>query len=151
MVDLRRVGVALGRLFVRCVEAGLAALVVISVWALADLQRSTGPDPPEQAGTFAWAFLFAWFFATVGLVVLVGVHLLVGGHRSWSASGNRSLRRPLGRLLAEAAVGTAVVVAAPPLVPSVGAVVFGAPAALAWAVLVHVVVDAVRSGRSLLG
>lgn len=149
MVELRRIGRRLGQLLVRGIQSVTALLLLLSLWALGGVP--SGPNAPEQAGTFVWAFLFSWGFATFVLVVLVGVHLLVNGYRSWAAEDPRSLRRPIRRLAIESIIGAAIVMSTPSLRPSGGGIVFAAPAALAWTVLIHHAIDTFRYARQRVG
>lgn len=149
MVDIRRVGGAIGHILVRGIEVSLAVLLIFSVWALGELP--TGSSAPEQTGTFVWAFLFSWGFATVLLVVVTGIHLIILGYRRRSAEDPSPLRRPLRRVASEIVLGAAIVVAAPPLDLSTRSMLFMIPAVLAWTVLIHFTVDLVQFGRSTFG
>lgn len=151
MVDWHGVGRRLVWLLVRGVETALALLVLLSVWLLVDVP--SGPDAPEQAGTFTVGFLFSLAFATFFLVVVVGVHLLVGGYRLWSAGGAGAFRRPVARLAAELALGAGLAVVTSPFDVFADRffVALAAPTVLGWAVLVHFGVGTVQFVRSQAG
>lgn len=149
MVDLRQAARVIGRGAVGGLEVLLAMAVLGNFWLFADLP--SGPGAPEQAGTFTWAFLFVWAVTAISLVAVVLGHLLVNGYQRWARSGAPRLRRPAGRLGLELALGAGFGWLVSPLGAGEGSLVLLAPAGLAWSVLIHYAVDAVRFGLNASG
>lgn len=148
MEDVQRFARILGQIIVRAVQVFLAILLLFSFWAFGDLP--SGPDAPEQAGTLGWALIFAAGFATLFLVVIVVGHFLFKAYRAWSSEQDQRHWWSVGRLAVEIVLGVAIVAVLPPLDLSGVGLLLLAPAALAWAVLIHYTIETLQLSRAKL-
>lgn len=143
MVDLRRLGGVLGGFLTRVVQSGLAILVLLSLWLMGEIP--SGPNAPEQAGTFTWAFLFSWGFASAFLLTIIVGHILFRSHRMWSAGAFSELRSSASRIATESILGLLIMgfqITSTEVSP-----VLAAPALIAWTVLIHHSVGLIQFSR----
>lgn len=152
MVDLKRVGLALGWLLLRGVEAVLALGTLLTVWLLVDFAAMPDTGNPEAAATIGFALLFGWVTAAGLLALVAGGHALVGGLRMASNDGFDAVVDSLPRLAVETlvALGLFAVVPFGNVFSGGFLALVGGSFVLGVMVLFHVTADVVLAGRSVL-
>lgn len=143
MVDLRGLVGALWKFLIRAVQSVLAAGVLLSLRLLQEVP--SGPNAPEQAGTFVWAFLFSWGFATAVLLIILVCHILFNSYRTWSAGNGSKLRSSAVRIGAESTLG--LLITGIQVTSSETSLVLAAPAVAAWTVLIHHGIGVIQFSR----